>query len=694
MTATITGKKPFVGAPVDRVDGSLKVTGQAQFTADTPVEHVAYAVIVTSTIARGKIVSIDMSAAGKIQGVLKIFTHENSPRFTQPEADFMKALVPAQTFMPLQGPDVVHYGQQIAIVVAETFEAARAAAARVRVSYEPSHAVLTLDDPKAEHTKPEQFFGSALQTERGNVEKHLAIAAVTIDENYSTPTQFHNPMEPHATLAQWNGDKLTIHEPSQWVKGLQIYLATVFGLPLDDVHVISPFVGGGFGNKGFSFAHTIFAAMAARELKRAVKLMLTRAQLFEQTGHRPRTEQHLRIGAEKDGTLVAIEHASTIGTSVAGWFVEPSGRITEMLYSCPNVRISHEAVALNTPAPAPMRAPGETPGTFALESALDELAVELGIDPIELRVKNDATQDGESKLPFSSRHLVECLRLGATRFGWKDRPHKPRERREHNEFVGYGVASATFPGLRSPASARVRRDNGRFLVEVATHDIGTGMYSIIAQVAADALGVDIEQIECRIGDSSLPPAPVAGGSMSTASVMPAVQAACLKLRENGGDEAEASSMPGDEQGRYAFHSFGAQFVEVRVDATLGRVRVARALGVFDCGKIINPKTTRSQFLGGMIFGIGMALMEDGVFDTRSGRVMTDNLADYRIPVNADIGEIEAVTIEHPDFLLNPLGVRGVGEIGTTGVAAAVANAVYNATGKRVRDLPITPDKLL
>jgi len=694
MTAAVTERTPVVGTPIDRVDGRLKVTGQAQYTADTPVEHVAYAVMVTSTIARGKIVSIDTTAAGEVHGVLKIFTHENSPRFTQPESDFMKAIVPAQTLMPMQNPEIVHYGQQVAVVVAETYEAARAAAARVRIAYEPGHALLSIDDPKAQRTKPEQFFGSALQTERGDVDKHLAAAAVTLDERYTTPTQFHNPMEPHATLAQWNGDKLTIHEPSQWVKGLQNYVAAVFNLPLEDVHIISPFVGGGFGSKGFSFPHTILAAMAARDLKRPVKLVLTRTQLFEQTGNRPRTEQHLRIGAQKDGKLVAMDHASTIGTSVAGWFVEPSGRITPMLYSCPNVRISHEAAWLNTPAPGPMRAPGETPGTFALESAIDELAVKLDIDPIELRVRNDATQDEEEKLPFSSRHLVECLRLGAVRFGWKDRPRKPREYHEYREYVGYGVACATFPGLRSPASARVRRDKDRFLIEVATHDIGTGMYSIIAQVAADALGVGIEHIEVRIGDSALPPAPVAGGSMSTASVMPAVQAACLKLRENGANEAEASTAPGDEQGRYSFHSFGAQFVEVRVDETLGRVRVARALGVFDCGKIINPKTTRSQFLGGMVFGIGMALMEDGVFDPRSGRVMTDNLADYRIPVNADIGEIEAITVEHPDFLLNPLGARGVGEIGTTGVAAAIANAVYNATGKRIRELPITPDKLL
>lgn len=693
MTATAT-RTPLVGTPVDRVDGRLKVTGQAQYTADTPVEHVAYAVMVTSTIARGKVVAIDSTATREIPGVLRIFTHENSPRFKQPENDFMQGIVPAQSFMPLQNGEILHYGQQVAVVVAETLEAARAAAARVRISYDASHAALTLEDSAAQRTRPDEFFGSALQTERGDVDKHFARAPVTVDEWYATPVQFHNPMEPHATVAQWNGSKLTIHEPSQWVKGLQSFLATVFEMPAEDVHVVSPFVGGGFGNKGFSFPHTILAAMAARELARPVKLLMTRAQLFAQTGHRPRTEQRLRIGAAKDGKLVAIEHISTIGTSVGGWFVEPSGRITNMLYSCPNVRVSHEAVALNIPAPGPMRAPGETPGTFALESALDELATKLGIDPIELRVRNDATHDEEEKLPFSSRHLIECYRIGAERFGWNDRPAKPGQRREGNELIGYGVASATFPGLRSPASARVRKDNGKYVVEVATHDIGTGMYSIIAQVAADALGVGIDRIECRIGDSALPAAPVAGGSMSTASVMPAVQAACLKLRESGGNEAEAGSMPGDEQGRYAFHSFGAQFAEVRVDERLGRVRVARALGVFDCGKIVNPKTTRSQFLGGMTFGIGMALMEQGVVDPHSGHVVTDNLADYRIPVNADIGDIEAIWVEHPDFLLNPLGVRGVGEIGTTGVAAAIANAVFNATGKRIRELPITPDKLL
>jgi xanthine dehydrogenase YagR molybdenum-binding subunit len=341
-----------------------------------------------------------------------------------------------------------------------------------------------------------------------------------------------------------------------------------------------------------------------------------------------------------------------------------------------------------------MRGPGEAPGMFALESALDELAVELALDPVVLRIKNDAQQDESAKLPFSSRHMIECLQTGAEWFKWKSRPPQPRAMRDGDELIGWGVATATYGGLRSPSSARVRAEDGKFIVEVATHDLGTGMYTIMAQVAADALGVPVSQIECRLGDSSFPSAPVAGGSQSTASVMPAVQAACVKLRESGGTMAEASSAPGDEQRRYSFQSFGAHFVEVRVDEALGRVRVSRALGVFDCGKVLNPKTARSQMLGGIVFGIGMALLEDGVYDPRTGRVLSDNLADYRIPVNADIGELEILFVEKPDYLFNPLGARGMGEIGITGVAAAIANAVYHATGKRVRDLPITPEKLL
>jgi len=693
MTATVT-RESIVGTPVDRVDGGLKVTGQAQYAADTPVEHAAFAVLVSSTIARGRILAIETEAAVAIPGVLKIFTHENAPRFKQPDPDWMNALVPSQTFMPLQSPEIIHYGQQVAVVVAETFETARAAAALVEVAYEVKPPLLLLHDPAAPRFQPDVFFGEPMQDARGDVDAALADAGGRIDATYTTPIESHNAMEPHATIAQWNGHRLIVHEPSQWMIGTRNYLAKVFDLAPEDVHVISPFVGGGFGAKGFSLPHSVFAAMAARAIGRPVKLMLSRAQVFTTTGHRAQTEQHLRIGASDDGQLTAIDHASTISSSYAGWFIEPPGLTTMFLYACPNVRIRHEAATLNLPAPCPMRAPGEAPGMFALESALDELAAQLEIDPIDLRIRNDAQTDPKTKLPFSSRHLVECLEAGADWFKWDRRPKKPRQMRDGDELVGWGVATATYAGLRGPASARVRKEDDRYIVEVATHDLGTGMYTIMTQVAAEALGVPISQVECRIGDSRFPPAPVAGGSQSTASVMPAVQAACLKLRESGGEMAEADAAPGDEQGRYSFQSFGAQFAEVRVDEAIGRVRVSRFLGVFDCGKILNPKTARSQMLGGIVFGIGQALFEEAVVDPRTGRLLTDSMAEYRVPVNADVGELEILFVEEPDYVLNPLGARGVGEIGITGVAAAIANAIYHAIGKRLRDLPITPEKLL
>jgi xanthine dehydrogenase YagR molybdenum-binding subunit len=695
MTTTIARPEPIVGTPMNRVDGHAKVTGQAQYAADAPVEHVAYGAIVSSTIARGNILSIETKSAATVPGVLHVFTHENSPKFRQPAMDFMQGLMPAQTLMPLQGPEIVHYGQQIAIVVAETFEAARAAVRLVEVAYDARSPILSIDEPTAERWSPDAFFGEEMQQVRGDVETALAGSNARIDATYTTPSESHSAMEPHAVIAQWNGTRLVVHEPSQWMHGIRNYLAAVFELTSDDVHVICPFVGGGFGSKGFSLPHTVLAAMAAREVGRPVKLVLTRAQVFATTGHRAQTEQRMRLAANEKGALTAIDHASTIADSYAGWFLEPAGLSTMFLYSCPNVRIRHEAVKLNTPAHAAMRAPGETPGMFALESALDELAAELEMDPVELRIRNDAQTDQHTDLPFSSRHLVECLRMGAERFMWNDRPKEPRRMRDGEELVGWGVATATYGAGRQPASARARREkDGRVVVEVATHDLGTGMYTIMTQVAADALQLPISQVEVRIGDSKFPRAPVAGGSMSTASVMPAVQAACVKLRESGGREAVADAAPGDEQSRYSFHSFGAQFVEVRVDEAIGRVRVSRALGVFDCGKILNPKTTRSQMLGGIIFGIGQALFEENIVDPRSGRLLTDNLAEYRVPVHADIGEIEVLFVEEPDYLLNPLGARGVGEIGITGVAAAIGNAIYHATGKRLRDLPITPEKLL
>ncbi len=558
------------------------------------------------------------------------------------------------------------------------------------------------------------------------------------------PAETHNPMEPSATVAEWRDGELTVHDSTQWVRGTRAVLAKSFDVDESRVRVISPFVGGGFGCKGFFWPHTLLAAMAAKLAGRAVKLILSREQMFTSCGYRQQTRQRIRIGASRDGRLRSVLHDVLGESSRVGMFVETAGGTTEVLFDVPNLAISHRVARLDVSTPTAMRAPGEGPGTFAIGSALDELAYACGLDPLEVLRRNHAAKDPSSGLPFSSKHLLECYERGAEAFGWSERARRPRAMRDGDDLVGIGVGTAMFPALRMPADARVTIvADGTIDVASATHDIGTGMYTILAQIAADALGVDPGAIRVRIGDSSFPNAPVAGGSMSSASVGPAVHEAAERARREaiaiatsaggsplhgldpgdidvaggmlraknepsralayadavrlGGGGAiacAASAAPGEDAQRYSFHSFGAQFIEVRVDADLGRVRVTRALGVFDCGRILNPKTARSQMIGGIVWGIGMGLLEDTVRDARAGAVVTNNLADYHVPVNADIRNIDVLFVEEPDYRLNPLGVRGVGEIGLTGVAAALANAVYHATGVRVRDLPIVPEKLL
>jgi xanthine dehydrogenase YagR molybdenum-binding subunit len=528
------------------------------------------------------------------------------------------------------------------------------------------------------------------------------------------------------------------------VRGTRAALAKHFDLDEERVRVIAPFLGGGFGCKGFFWAHTAIAAMAAKLTNRPVKLVLSREQMFTSVGRRSQTHQHLRVGASRDGRLRAVLHDVTSESSRVGTFVETAGGVTTMLFDVPNIAVSHRVARLDVPTPTAMRAPGEAPGSYALGSALDELAYACGLDPLEVLRRNHASADPSNGLPFSSKHLLECYERGAEAFGWSDRTHAPRSMRDGGELIGWGVATATYPGMRAPAQARVTIETGGTIdVACATHDLGTGMYTILTQIAADALGVDTGAVRVRIGDSSFPVAPVAGGSMSSASVGPAVLDAAerayreavaiasssgasplhglrydqvevrdgllrskddparsisyadvVRLGGSGAIEALGSAAPGDEGERFSFHSFGAQFVEVRYDEELARLRVSRALGVFDCGRILNAKTARSQMLGGITWGIGMALLEETVRDDRAGAVVTNNLADYHVPVNADIANIEVLFVEEPDFALNALGARGVGEIGITGVAAAIANAVYHATGVRVRDLPIVPEKLL
>ncbi len=741
VTAERPATRGFVGFPLDRVDGRAKVTGAARFAADAPVDAPLHAVIVQSTIASGRITAIDERATRAVPGVVEVLTYRNAPRVPALPFDFT---VPVQEELaPLQSPDVKYDGQHVAAVIGTTFEAAREGAALLRIEYDAHAAEVTIDGAHTVIT-PAQWFGDDIQPRRGEPETAYQASAVRIDASYVTPTENHNPLEPSVTVAEWRDGELTVHDSTQWVRGTRAALAKHFGLDEERVRVIAPFLGGGFGCKGFFWPHAVIAAMAAKLTNRPVKLVLTREQMFTSCGHRSETRQHLRVGAARDGKLDAVLHDVLSESSRVGLFVESAGGVTTMLYDVPNLAVTHRVARLDVATPTAMRAPGEAPGSFALGCALDELAYACDLDPLDVLRRNHTAVDPSSGLPFSSKHLLACYERGAEAFGWSARPRAPRSMRDGPELVGWGVATATYPAMRSPAQARVTVGaDGTVDVASATHDLGTGMYTILAQIAADALGVDTRAVRVRIGDSTFPNAPVAGGSMSSASVGPAVQDAAQRARReaiaiaiaSGGsplhglreDEVEAhdgmlrakddpsraiaygdvvrlggsgaiealgSAAPGDEGERYSFHSFGAQFVEVRYDEEIARLRVSRALGVFDCGRILNPKTARSQMLGGITWGIGMALLEETVRDPRAGAFVTNNLADYHVPVNADIRNVEVLFVEEPDLVFNPLGVRGIGEIGITGVAAAVANAVYHATGVRVRDLPIVPEKLL
>jgi xanthine dehydrogenase YagR molybdenum-binding subunit len=737
-----------VGAAIDRVDGRLKATGAALYAADAPVAGLLHGVIVGSLVARGRVKAIDADAARKAPGVAAVVTHENMPRLKQPGSDFIRGGILNEDRLPLSD-DRIHYaGQYLAVVAAETPEQARYAASLVKVSYadeQPPLAALE-DAPQLEDAQRDAF-GQPLHYHRGDMEKALTAGGlVTIDATYTTPIETHNPMEMCATVAEWDGDRLTVHDSTQWVKGTQAILAECFGLPRENVRVLCPYLGGGFGCKGFINPHTVLAAAVARVAGRPLKLPLTRAQMFVGTGHRPFTKQQLTVAATQDGALAAIRHVTTQSGSLVGDWMETCGNSTsQVMYACPHVQIAHRLARLHVGSPTFMRGPGEMPGNFALESALDELACALGMDPVELRLRNHAAVHPATGKPWSSNYLKDCYALGAEKFGWRRRTPQPRSMRDGPWLVGWGMATASYPGYRFPASARARLSaDGRAQVSTAGHELGTGAYTVYSQAAADALGLPVARVSFEMGDSRLPDAPVAGGSNSTASITEAVVAAAAAARaklirlavadaasplhglpedqaalrdgrliaasepsrgepftavlERGnlaGVEGEASVQLSEEKsGNFAFQSFGAQFCEVQVDEWLGRVRVTRWVGAFDPGRVLNPKTARSQVLGGIIMGIGAALMEHTVYDRRTARPVTDNLADYAVPVHADSPRIEACFIDRPDPHINTLGCRGVGELSITGVAAAVANAVHHATGKRIRDLPITPDKLI
>lgn len=706
----------LVGAPVDRVDGRLKVTGAAKYSAEVAVPNLAYGVIVTSTVANGRIAQIDDAAARRMPGVIAVMTPANAPRVNASGKE-----VGYPVLRVLQD-DVVYYDRQpVAVVVADTFERATDAAAALRVRYGTAPPATRLGDVSA--YKPVQVHGKDADTRKGDAESALASAPVKVDNTYTTPVEHHNPMEPHATIAVWEGDKLTVYDATQGVVGARRKLAAVFGLPPQNVRVVSKFIGGGFGSKGSSWPHVTLAAMAAKMTGRPVKIALTRPQMFGSVGHRPRTVQRVALGAGRDGKLTSVIHQTTAHTSAFDEFVEPSGVLSTVLYGTPNLLVTHRVARLNTATPTYMRAPGESSGSFALESAIDELAYALDLDPVELRVRNETDHDAEG-LPFSSRSLVQSLRAGAERIGWSARNPRPRSMRGGNLLVGYGVAAATYPMNRSAASALVQLNaDGTVVARSAGVDIGTGAYTVFSQVVADVLGVPVQRVRMELGDSAFPNAPNAGGSALSASAGSALKLAAQDvrtklaaldgvepsslasangdtliaiLRKHGASSVEgrADAKPGDEKKQYAMHSFGAQFAEVRVDPELGTVRLARFVNAFGAGRILNEKTAKSQFMGGAIFGIGMALLEHTRFDERSGRIMNANLAEYLVPVNADVPPMETILVPEEDPHVNEIGVKGIGEIGIVGAAAAVANAVYHATGKRIRDLPITPEKLL
>jgi len=697
--------KPSVGTPIDRVDAKQKVTGTATYAADTPVTRVAHAVIATSAIGKGTIRALDIDAARAAPGVLAVITHANAPKI----AAGKHGGAPNERVLQLLQEAQVHYADQpIAVVVAETLERAQHAAALIVPRYAARPVMVALEQGLNEAYKPNGMVHGEPDTTRGNFDTAVADAPHKLDATYTTPNENHNPMEPHATIAVWQGsDRLTLYDATQGIFGVRQRIAEVFGIPKDHVRVIDQFVGGGFGCKGTPWSHVGLCALAAKVVNRPVKLAITRQQMFSLVGHRPHTMQHVVLAADAHGKLVATKHAVISETSSFDEFVEPSALQTRMLYACPNLVTSHRLVRVDAPTPTFMRAPGESSGTFAIESAMDELAYIVGIDPIELRLRNYAEVDEQDQKPFSSKSLRQCYAQAAAKFGWAKRNPKPRSMRDGHELVGYGMAGATYPANQWPAGARATyRPDGTYLVQAGTQDLGTGTYTIMTQVAADALGVPVDKVTFELGDTAFPEAPVSGGSTTASTVGPAVKDACTMLKAKlaamtpadraAGQPvtAEARSEVSPDRQKYALHSFGADFVEVRVDEDLGSIRVARVVAAFAAGKILNPKTANNQLVGGIVFGIGMALEENTVRDRRTGRVVTRDLADYHVPVHADVPAIDVIQIAEDDPHVNSLGTKGIGEIGVTGVTAAIANAVYHATGKRVRELPITLDKLL
>ncbi|MEU2619487.1 xanthine dehydrogenase family protein molybdopterin-binding subunit [Streptomyces sp. NPDC007157] len=726
-----------VGAGLDRVDAPLKTTGTAHYPNDFSYPGLVHAALVGSTIAAGRIRGIDASAAQAAPGVITVITHLTAPRLERGPMTLLGQSPPA----PLQDDRILHYGQHIAVVVADSPERARHAASLVRVTYEPADPLLDVRDPRAEIV--ENPWG--LDTARGDVAAGFDRADVVVEGDYSTPDNTNNPLGLMTTIASWHGDSVTIHDSTQWPHNVRTSIARIFGIPESGIRVLAPFVGGGFGAGLRVWSHTVLTVLAAREVKHPVKLVLTRPQMFTSVGHRPNSVQHIRIGATSAGDLVAIEHHGLSSVAMADDDYEPVSLCSAVSYACPNVVTRDRQARLNIPCPGSMRAPAEAQGNFALESAIDELAHTLGIDPLELRLRNFAETHPVLGLPWSSNALRECYTEGAERFGWSRRTPGIGSLRDGRWLVGYGLASVSYPFYQMPCQARgsLRRDGSAYVRSAAT-DIGTGTYTVMTQLAAELLGLDIGRVRFDLGDSDMPYAPQAGGSGLTGALANAIHTACRNLvgefldvvrdddasplrgaepdgvqvtdgrlhlvddpgagesyadilARHGLEElsADGRSTPPDAQrlGMATAGAFGAKFVEVRIDPQLGLLRVARVVSAIDGGRILNEKTATSQIVGGTVGGISQAIFEETVTDAGTGRIANATFGDYLVPVNADIPDVEVIFCGGSDRATE-VGTKGVGEVGLVGLAAAIGNAVHHATGRRLRSLPFTIDQLM
>ncbi|QPC91981.1 xanthine dehydrogenase family protein molybdopterin-binding subunit [Mesorhizobium sp. INR15] len=751
------GGAEAVGGRLSRVDGPAKITGAAKYAVEQQLEGLAYAALVESTVAAGRVRSIDTTDAQAAPGVLLVLTPDNAMPL-RTASDWLGTPPPDVPYCPL-ARDITFSGQHVAAVIAETFEQAVAAAAMVKVTYDETPAIVDLNDPKAGDGFPIEM----MTKEWGDANTAFTSAPVRICGAYTTPREYQAPMEPHGLIAHWEGEHLTVWEPSQWLDGMARTYCEWFAIPFENVRLVSPYIGGGFGSKALALAHSAVAALAAKMLDRPVKLVVTRPQTFTAYGGRASTRQTLALGAGSDGKLQSIVHRGVNETSMDGMWVEPLGSVTSIMYATPNFSSRQNVVRVNTVMPGAMRAPGENPSAFGIECAIDELAYEVGIDPLAIRLLNYAEEDPHAKKPWSTRQLREAFAAGAERFGWSKRDPKPRSMRDGNQLIGWGVAAGTYPVRRTYGEAIVRiLADGSVEVESSSIDMGQGTYTILAQTAAETVGVPAGDVVVKLGDSRFPRAGVTGGSRLAVVMTGAVYKAATSVLDQlvglaisdprspfhalqantlvvadgrissprgdgpdvsiaellasiGRDQIEAmgdtmpasataeeryktyttvaSSIPHTE-GDYSRHSWCAHFIEVRVDEDFGTVRVSRVVSALDSGRLYNPKLAESQWKGGIIMGIGQALLEEGIVDRRHGRIVNNNLADYLVPTNADIPDIEVISVGIPDLHSSVLGGKGVGELAIVGIAPAIANAVFHATGKRVRDLPITLEKLI